>query len=110
MNNSKLWLVVNPTVGIPLFLGAVAVGSFSVHVAVVSNTSWVADFLSGVEMGTESAALATEDNVQTASAPASTLGGGQRIQITMPDGSSAWAVIEADETTLASAVLPRSSD
>ena len=27
----KLWLVVKPTVGIPLFLGAVAVSSFLVH-------------------------------------------------------------------------------
>ena len=30
MNNSKMWLVVKPTVGIPMFLGAVAVGSFAV--------------------------------------------------------------------------------
>ena len=41
MNNSKIWLVVKPTVGVPLFLSAVAVGSFAVHVAVLSNTSWV---------------------------------------------------------------------
>jgi len=34
MNNAKMWLVVKPTVGIPLFLSAVAVGSFAVHVAV----------------------------------------------------------------------------
>lgn len=110
MNNSKIWLVVNPTVGIPLFLGAVAVGSFSVHLAVVTNTSWVSDFLSGAEMGAETAALATEDTVQTASAEATTLGGGQRVQITMPDGTTAWAVVESDETTLASAVLPRSGN
>jgi light-harvesting protein B-800-850 alpha chain len=32
MNNAKMWLVVKPTVGIPLFLGAVAVGSLAVHV------------------------------------------------------------------------------
>lgn len=110
MNNSKIWLVVNPTVGIPLFLGAVAVGSFSVHLAVVTNTSWVSDFLSGVEMAPETAALKTEDTMQTASAPVTSFGGGQRIQITMPDGSTAWAVVEADETTLASALLPRSGN
>ena len=51
MNNAKLWLVVKPTVGLPIFLGAVAVGSFAVHVAVVTNTSWVGDFLSGKDMG-----------------------------------------------------------
>ena len=27
----KVWLIVKPTVGIPLFLGAVAVSSFLVH-------------------------------------------------------------------------------
>lgn len=47
MNNAKMWLVVKPTVGVPLFLTAVAVGSFSVHVAVLSNTTWVPAFLQG---------------------------------------------------------------
>ncbi len=110
MNNSKIWLVVNPTVGIPLFLGAVAVGSFSVHLAVVSNTSWVADFLKGEDMGSSSAALETEDNLQTASAPSTTLDGGTRIQVVLPDGSTAWAVVEPRDTTLASALLPRSDN
>ena len=39
MNNAKMWLVVSPGEGIPLFLSAVAVGFFAVHVAVLSNTS-----------------------------------------------------------------------
>jgi light-harvesting protein B-800-850 alpha chain len=43
----KLWCVVKPSVGIPLFLSAVAVGSFAVHVALVTNTTWVKDFLNG---------------------------------------------------------------
>jgi len=51
MNNAKMWLVVKPTVGVPLFLSAVAIGSFAVHVAVLTNTSWVSDFLSGQELG-----------------------------------------------------------
>jgi light-harvesting protein B-800-850 alpha chain len=52
MNNAKMWLVVKPTVGIPMFLTGVALGSFLVHVAVLSNTSWVADFLQGQPLGT----------------------------------------------------------
>ena len=44
---SKMWCVVKPSVGIPIFLGAVAVGSFSVHLAIVSNTTWVKGFLNG---------------------------------------------------------------
>jgi light-harvesting protein B-800-850 alpha chain len=47
MNNAKIWLVVKPTVGVPLFLTAVAVASFSVHVAVLRNTTWVSKFLEG---------------------------------------------------------------
>jgi light-harvesting protein B-800-850 alpha chain len=47
MNNAKMWLVVKPTIGVPLFLSAVAIGSFAVHVAVLSNTGWVGDFLTG---------------------------------------------------------------
>jgi light-harvesting protein B-800-850 alpha chain len=43
----KMWTVVKPTVGIPLFLGAVAVGSFSVHLALLNNTTWVKGFLEG---------------------------------------------------------------
>jgi light-harvesting protein B-800-850 alpha chain len=43
----KIWLHVKPSVGIPLFLGAVAVASFSVHVALVTNTTWVKRFLNG---------------------------------------------------------------
>jgi light-harvesting protein B-800-850 alpha chain len=43
----KIWLVVKPTVGIPIFLGAVAVGSFAVHVALLTNTTWVPKFLNG---------------------------------------------------------------
>ncbi len=37
----KLWLVVKPTVGIPLFLGAVAVSSFLVHYMLLTNTNWL---------------------------------------------------------------------
>jgi light-harvesting protein B-800-850 alpha chain len=43
----KVWLHVKPSVGIPLFLGAVAVASFAVHVALVTQTTWVKRFLNG---------------------------------------------------------------
>ncbi len=43
----KIWTVVKPSVGIPLFLSAVAIGSFSVHVALLTNTTWVKRFLNG---------------------------------------------------------------
>ncbi len=47
MNNGRIWCVVNPTVGLPLFLGSVAVISFTVHFAVLNNTGWIADYWKG---------------------------------------------------------------
>lgn len=47
MNNGRIWCVVNPTVGLPLFLGSVALMSFTVHTTVLSNSTWVKDFFQG---------------------------------------------------------------
>ncbi|WP_424966227.1 MULTISPECIES: light-harvesting protein [unclassified Dinoroseobacter] len=98
MNNAKMWLVVPPAVGVPVFLGAVALGSFSVHVAVLSNTSWVSDFLSGQPLGTgdqEEASATMLKDVETAKAsyvmPAQD--GGQQVLVIMPDGSTTTAVL-----------------
>jgi len=43
----KIWCVVKPTVGIPLFLGAVAVSSFTVHYMLLTHTTWLPQFLNG---------------------------------------------------------------
>ena len=43
----KMWLVVKPSVGVPLIIGSVAVASFAVHVALLTNTTWVKAFLNG---------------------------------------------------------------
>ena len=96
MNNAKMWLVVKPTVGIPLFLSAVAVGSFAVHVAVLSNTSWVADFLSGNRLGSGTIAAAVlpgTDAAKVAYIPS----GSNEVLITMPDGTTARAVLQMPE-------------
>ncbi|MEL6447092.1 MAG: light-harvesting protein [Pseudomonadota bacterium] len=47
MNQARMWLVVKPTVGIPLFLGAVAVASLVVHFAILNNTTWFPAFFGG---------------------------------------------------------------
>lgn len=47
----KMWLHVKPSTGIPLFLGAVAVSSFAVHVALLTNTTWVKRYLNGEKAG-----------------------------------------------------------
>ena len=43
----KMWTVVRPQVGIPMFIAAVAIASFSVHLALTVNTTWVKNFLNG---------------------------------------------------------------
>ncbi|PUE44004.1 light-harvesting protein [Limnohabitans sp. Hippo3] len=44
---SKMWCVVKPSVGIPVFIAAVAISSFSVHLALTMNTTWVKNYLNG---------------------------------------------------------------
>ena len=71
MINGRMWLVVKPTVGIPVFLGGVVVASLAVHTAILLNTTWFPAFLQGrpraavssVEPGS-TAALAALDAAQ----------------------------------------------
>ena len=98
MNNAKMWLVVKPTVGVPLFLSAVAVGSFAVHVAVLSNTSWVSDFLSGKPIGSgdQSAALETNSGVAKAGYAVDKTDGSRELMVVMPDGTVTKAVLQTE--------------
>jgi light-harvesting protein B-800-850 alpha chain len=52
MNQGRIWCVVKPTVGLPLFLGSIAVTSLAVHTAVLTNTTWMSDFFSGRKAAT----------------------------------------------------------
>lgn len=47
MNNGRIWLVVKPTVGLPAFLGGVAIISLTVHSAVLSHSDWFSAFIKG---------------------------------------------------------------
>lgn len=47
MNNGRIWCVVKPTVGLPLFIAGVAVTSLTVHMCILNNTTWFADFMRG---------------------------------------------------------------
>ena len=61
----KIWLVVKPSVGIPVFLGAVAISSFAVHLALLTNTTWVKKYLNG----NAPAQVASLDTSTTPAAP-----------------------------------------
>lgn len=47
MYNSKMWLVVKPSTGVPLFFAGVALTSLAIHTAVLTNTTWFPAFFNG---------------------------------------------------------------
>ena len=108
MNNAKLWLVVPPKVGLPLFLGAVAVGSFAVHVAVLSKTNWYQDYLLGEELGSTASASSAQTAAAGASASFATQGldGAREVTIVMPDGTTAQAILKPNEILAAADAPP----
>jgi light-harvesting protein B-800-850 alpha chain len=53
MNQGRIWCVVNPTVGLPLFLGTVLLISLLIHFTVFAATDWWAAFMQGVATGGE---------------------------------------------------------
>ena len=65
----KLWCVVKPSVGIPLFLGAVAVSSFAVHVALLNTAPWLKAYYAGGSKAVAAAAAVAESPPALAAAP-----------------------------------------
>ncbi|HUN91601.1 MAG TPA: light-harvesting protein [Burkholderiaceae bacterium] len=47
MNQAGMWLVVKPSVGLPLFLGSVAAIALLVHFAVLTHTTWFSSYWQG---------------------------------------------------------------
>ena len=69
MNQGKIWRVVSPTVGVPIFLGAVAVTSVFVHYQLLSHTTWLPGYYQG---GTKAKAAAKAEVPSTPVAMAPT--------------------------------------
>jgi light-harvesting protein B-800-850 alpha chain len=68
MNQGKIWLVVKPTVGLPLFLGGVTVIALCVHFALLSHTTWFPAYHNG---GTKAKTAAVETTAPVAVADTS---------------------------------------
>ncbi len=68
MNQGKIWRVVKPTVGVPLFLTAVAVSSFTVHYMLLTHTQWLPAYYQGGNKAkaTPAASLASPTTVAAA--------------------------------------------
>ncbi len=78
MNNGRIWCVVKPSVGLPLFLGSVAVIAITVHAAVLTNTTWFADYWQGGKKAAPTAQLDTK--------------GAAPVVLRTEDGKAAFAI------------------
>jgi len=63
MNQGRIWTVVNPQVGLPLFISAVAVTSLIIHFAVLTHTTWYPGFMQG---GQKKVAIETQTTAPAA--------------------------------------------
>ena len=70
MYNGRIWLVVKPSVGLPLFFGGVAITSLIVHAAVLTHSSWYPAYLNGNQHVRVAAASAPAAASGEAAAPA----------------------------------------
>jgi light-harvesting protein B-800-850 alpha chain len=55
MNQGKMWTVVNPTIGLPLFLGGVVLMALTVHGVILAHSPWFADHLNLGKIGSKTA-------------------------------------------------------
>ncbi|MCG5540525.1 MULTISPECIES: light-harvesting protein [unclassified Halorhodospira] len=70
MNQARIWLVVKPSVGLPLLLGVVLLIALLVHGAILTNTDWYPSYFQGNAAAeipaseiAESDALATRESM-----------------------------------------------
>ncbi|MGF1507984.1 MAG: light-harvesting protein [Myxococcota bacterium] len=47
MNNARIWTIVNPSVGVPIFFIGVMVTSLFIHFQVLTTTTWFGEFWAG---------------------------------------------------------------
>jgi light-harvesting protein B-800-850 alpha chain len=66
----KIWCVVKPSVGIPLFLSAVAVSSFAVHLTLLNTAPWLKNYYVGGQKTTAAAAAPAAAAETMAATPA----------------------------------------
>ena len=67
MNEGRIWLYVQPTVGIPLFFLGFVLAALLVHAAILTNTTWYGAFLQG---GAAKAVASAPATTAVAAAPA----------------------------------------
>lgn len=105
MNNGRIWCVVKPTVGLPLFLGGVTVIALTVHAAVLSNTSWFGGYWQGRPAARADAAPMPSSNVAQANMPQAGADAGFSVSVTPVVANSAGS-----GTTFVITITPRAGE
>lgn len=101
MNQGRIWCVVNPTVGLPLFLGSVAITSLVVHASILNNTTWMSSYWQGA-----TAQAAMEDTVAPAGTKVSQADQGLVITVAPASTEASYVVTmtpKSESVTLAAA-------
>jgi len=62
-----MWLVLKPTVGMPIFFIVMVIASLSIHFSVLTNTTWFAAFLQGGKPAAMAAAPVSPESTVVAS-------------------------------------------
>ena len=103
MNQGRIWTVVKPTVGLPLLLGSVTGIALGVHYAVLSHTTWFADYWQGKAMkkadlnSGASTALLSQPGFVVSVAPSGVNDkGATSFVITVAPGATAVSTADAD--------------
>jgi light-harvesting protein B-800-850 alpha chain len=107
MNQARIWLVVQPTVGLPLLLGSVTGLSLLVHYAVLSHSTWYADFY----QGGKHVKAAAESSTALPQVGELTLPNGAKVKFSIEGGSSnsvAFSTVP-ESSTVASVAAPSPS-
>lgn len=47
MNNGRMWTVLSPNVGVPIFFAALVITSLTIHYHLLTKTTYFTDFLRG---------------------------------------------------------------
>lgn len=56
MNNARIWTIVSPNVGVPVFFLVLVFTSLFIHFQVMANTPWFSEFYAGTEAAEAEAA------------------------------------------------------
>lgn len=94
--------MVNPTVGLPLFLGSVALTSLAVHASVLSHSTWFSSFI----QGGHKASAAAESTVAPVAATMETSSHALAVNVTPSTDKASFVISVAPKATTLAATEP----